>query len=293
MFLVGNEDMRPENQKKKFILFEGEPYYGLYSNLMRLAEWLYIVKNDKKLGMVIDLKKFFKLEENFMDLFFLPIDDPQIKFSRDRNPVSLKIRGFPGYPIFYNKGLCSVKKRKWVKQYPTDGLSSFEKKRRVLNDATSYSNPQIHIYRERLYSLIKEFLRPQKNIEEKISSSIQILRSSVPGSTKQPYVIGIHLRMPSHYFTKNGKNHFDENVYLDEVEKSIDHLIGDRDLKSLKLYVSTINQPVLDRLSMKYHVTVSNIPRSSKLNSDWKELLEQTDSFKNAEGAILDAWVLS
>ena len=260
---------------------------------MRLAEWIYVVKNDKNLGMEINLKNFFGLEQNFIDLFFSPVDDPQIKFSRGRNPVFLKIRSFPGNPVFWNQGLNSIEKRGWVKKYPTDGLSSFEKTKWVYNHADSYLNPQIHTFRQRLHSLINQYLKPNPHLKRKINSIVQSLKDLIPGTTNRPHVIGIHLTMPDHYFKESGKWKFDENTYLDQVEKSIDDLIKDRDPNSIKLFVSTINQPVLDRLSLKYHVKVSDIPRSTQLNSDWQELLSDSDHYKNAEGALVDPYVLS
>lgn len=291
--MIGNPDSDPEYPKRKFILFEGEPYHGLYSNMTRLAEWIYIVKNDKNLGMIIDLKNFFGLEQNFIDLFFSPVNDPQIKFSRGRNPIFLKIRAFPGYPIFWNQGLFSIEKRRWVKKYPTDGLSSFEKTKWVYNQADSYLNPQIHTYRQRLNPLINQYLKPNPDLKRKIDSIVQSLKDPILGTTNQSHVIGIHLRMPDHFYKDSGELKFDENIYLDQVEKSIDDLIKDRDRNSIKLFVCTINQPVLDRLSLKYHVVASDIPRSSQMNGDWSELLSGSDHYLNAEGALVDAYVLS
>jgi hypothetical protein len=294
--LIGSQNNHLEHPKRRFFLLKGEPLSGLYSNLMRVAEWLYIVKKNENLGMVIDLRNFFGMEENLMDLFFQPINDPQIKFSIDKNPTTLKVRCFPSWPVYVRNGGVFVENRRWVKNYPTDGLSSFEKTKWVFNNADSYLNPQIHIYRKRLNPLIKEYLKPNERLERKINSYIQSLQSPITGSDKKPHVIGIHLRMPDLYYNDKGDKivwNYNENIYIDEVEKSIDHLIKDRDPDSIKLYISTINQPVIDRLSLKYHVITSNIPRSPKLNSDWQELLDGTDKYQNAEGAIIDAWVLS
>lgn len=90
--------------KNSYILFTGQSHAGLYSNIMCLAEWLWIVENDPRLGISIQMKDYFQQKDNIYPLLFKQAQEPRVTTQETGVPAFIKVKMYPGGPWHIRDG---------------------------------------------------------------------------------------------------------------------------------------------------------------------------------------------
>jgi hypothetical protein len=241
---------------------------GFFSNLMRVIEWVYTVKMNKRLGLYINMKGFYQEPSNFFERIFECIEDDSISLSPPKEPVFLKTSSFPS---------CLQ-----LNHYPTTGMKNFDGY--VMMNPLLYRDPDFALYRQRLNRMLNTYIRPNAKIQKKIEAQLHEIKRN-PSVKK---TIGIHLRFAKFYQDLNS-----ESDFLDLIEKDIDQIMNLHDIQTTQIYLATLLKPLLERLEKKYLVISQEMPRFDDfIEQDWS-LKPYSDPLDLVTEVIVDAWALS
>jgi len=259
------------------------PVHGLYSFLMQMVEWIYCVKQEKHLGLYVNMSGAYGFNGDTFSMLFKPFEDEQITTIRPNISPILYIAGFPG-----NSGL--------LRTYVTSGFKNFEESNYVYKNVAFYTDPDFSIFRERLHPIVSQFLQPVAELQNKIDALLK--KMSQPSKEiemnvqnillKPPYKIGIHVRCMEHY----PKYEKSSTEFLDDIEKDIDEMMKLHDPHNTCIYLATMLEPIVKRLSVKYRVVVCDMQRIPDVKGDWLDL-PHAQSLDTANTAIIDTWCLA
>ncbi len=249
---------------------------GLYANLAVAAEWIYCVKKEPNLSLCLNMSGGYGHPAPFLQLF-KKFNDAQIFLEP---PEKSKI-----IHVGWSPHAASV-----VKNRPTNGMGYFEN-RCVLSNVKLYTDPNFDLYRRRMYPVVRDFFKPVANLQRRIDHFMGKVRAPKVEDTKV-HAVGIHVRCCHHYWTGTLNNNPDQN-YLIAIEKDIDQLMASKDPQNTRIFLATLMEPLIERLSAKYDVVVvPNVPRTADVYTDWM-FIKNDDPLDMARDAIVDVWCLS
>jgi len=305
---------------------------GLFSNLMKVAEFIYCIKSDENLRLYINMYGAYGYEGNTFKALFKPVGDPQV----------ITQRPFPGARQF-TTCLFPSEFYSGFKAYPADDFTCLRGFKYIHKYSPFYTHPDFQTYRNRLHPIVKRYLQPEPVLQGKIDSLVQKINQpievayegsnqqkydigsfvcslgncvksyfqpeSVPqgkvadmeqkinrpvekvadgGSNQMKYKIGFFVRTVRHYVNCN----MTPAQFLDNVERDVDAIMESRDPRTTQIFLATLLQPVVDRLSAKYNVVVLDCPRVLDVVSDWN-ICASPFQLSTAQNAIIDTWALS
>lgn len=245
---------------------------GLYCNLIQIAEWIYCVKQDDSYGLYVHTDNphspYFNSEAIFPHLFKIDENDPQITFKPNEHfVIHTTGRELP----------CSSS---WIpfKAFATDGMKNFEPYHAAYGTPRLFEDPDFSILRERFHAIIQRYMTPAPSLQNRIDALVEEM-----GEKEK---IGVHVRFLD-YYTGCPQSNFLENI-----EADIDQIMATKDRDNTVIYLATLLDPLLERISLKYNVVAIDCPRCQNLRTDWHEIPNQTP-LDRARDAIVDAWALS
>lgn len=271
--------------KNSYILFTGQSHAGLYSNIMCLAEWLWIVENDPRLGISIQMKDYFQQKDNIYPLLFKQAQEPRVTTQETGVPAFIKVKMYPGGPWHIRDGRWVRERREWIRKYPTDGLGPFDEKKFMYGDSKTYKSPEFQIFRKRMLPILQKYFQPQDGIANKLDEIKKLI------SRKK--TIGIHIRYVDHLHQNDGKICYPVEDYLSNIMSSVDAIMNNYDPENTQIYLASLIQPVIDMISSKYPTITINTPRTNDINDDWDIVLKNSEPLENAQNAVIDAFSLS
>lgn len=256
--------------------------WGVFSNLMQVVEWMYCVKQHSNFGLYVNMNGAYGFKGNLFTALFKLVEDSQIYTNPNGRIISHRVEDFPKtFPDF--------------KVHPTNGMKNFNNSKYIYMNAALYKDPDFSLFRERIHPIIMQYLQPVDQIQKKIDT-ISHKMSSPTGSgvangsisTKRNLKIGIHVRYIEHYLGCNKS----PTQFLDDVEKDIDLIMKSKDPHTTKIFLATLLQPLVERLSSKYNIVVCEIPRTTDLLEDWGTMPNK-DPLEMASDVIVDTWSLA
>lgn len=216
-------------------------------------------------------------------MLFKQFEDSQITTKPDNRNFAFQASDFPRvFPGF--------------KRYPTDGMNYYDANKYVYMNCALYKDPDFFIFRERLHPIIMRYIQPEPNLQEQIDIIGQkmntISNESEPNnqtSNQSNLKIGIHVRSLIHYNNCNKS----ETQFLDDIEKDVDEIMKSKNLDTTQIFLATLLEPLIERLSAKYRVVTSpNVIRTSDVSQDWGSIPNLTH-LDAARSAIVDTWCLA
>jgi len=258
---------------------------GLFSFLMRMVEWIYTIKHEKHLGFYINMTDAYHgFSGNVYTLLFKPFEDPQITTTL---PESCPVHFNPNWPV--DSGIFNT-------YYITAGFKNYSTCRYVYSQAAFCTDPDFSLFRERLHPIISQYMQPATDLQKRIDALMGEMNRPLKDSelndpntqSKPNYKIGIHVRCMEHY--KNCTKSPDE--FLDDIERDVDLIMASHDPYNTSIYLATLLEPVVKRLSAKYNVVVCDMPRIPDVRGDWT-VFADAHHVDKAREAIIDTWCLA
>lgn len=242
---------------------------GLFCELLRIAEWIYCVKQDNSYVLYINSHHAYSQSEAVYPLLFKIDDDPQITFKPREHfvplfQVDLLPTCFPWIPL---------------KKYPADGMKNFPN-RDAYGKKNLFEDPDFPILRNRLCAIIQRYIQPLPLLQKRIDDLVKKM--------DQKEKIGIHVRGPTHY--QGCRKTPDQ--FLEDIEEDVDRIMESKDPERTVIYLATLLDPLVKRLSAKYQVIAIDIPRCKSMWHDWVDIPNE-DPLDIPRDAIVDAWTLS
>lgn len=254
---------------------------GLYSNLSRLVEWIYCINHNQNLKMYINYRGAYDCEENLFEALFEKFDDASIFLEKPARRSLLKAWFYP------NRTECLPGHLKKLKFYPTDGMKNFEKKKYVYCAPEIYKDPEFSIFRWRINAVISRYLRPVFHLQKKIDTTLS--KINLGNNKEKPLEkIGLQVRYKDHYMG----NQLTDDQFLDAILLDVDEIMKNKDLDNTVIFLASLIEPLVSRLSAKYKVVTTDIPRTPNINEDWS-LKGYNHPHDIARDAIVDVWCLA
>jgi hypothetical protein len=276
--LIAHPNEQLPEKKEKVIVEWNSDACGLFSNLMRAVEWMYCVKENENFGLYVNMDGAYGFKGNTFSALFKPFEDAQITATFNHNLISYQTNDFPRFfPGF--------------SEYPTDGMKHFHNSRRVYQDSRLYKDPDFSIFRKRLHPIVLQYFQPVPELQKKVDIIGKIMNPPIenPNTSPQPNLkIGIHVRGLIHYQYCNKS----PAQFLNDVVRDVDRIMESKDPYTTKIFLATLVEPLIQRLSAKYNVVVCNIPRIRDPNADWN-LNVYSNPVDGARDAIVDTWCLA
>lgn len=267
-----------EKKRSKLIEFKGDGS-GLFSNLTRVMEWAYCVKQNENYSLYINLHGLYEYTDNLFSILFKESDDPQISATASNRRIAFSKQQ---YPRFFSG----------FKKYATDDMLHFANDKYVYCSSAIYTDPDFALFRNRLHPIIKTFFQPLPDLQTRIDEVARkmdppLLDDSVEAG-QENLKIGIHVRCRQHY---RGYTHSPEQ-FLDDIEKDVDQIMASKNPQTTRIFLATLVQPLVDRLSAKYNVITCDIPRSKDTFFDWVKTPNASGP-DGARDAVVDTWCLA
>lgn len=235
--------------------------FGLFSNLVLLVEWLWLLDTHKISSIYVNMFNKYKYNGNIFTLLFTSPSDPR----------------------FYLEPIADRE----MKQIVGQGTYHLNL---PYNSPSIYGSESFRNWRHIAAPLIETYLRPARNIQEQINH----LKSD--GSK---YRIGIHIRCAKKY-QPGWDAALDKNVdnytkllaeYRGSIERDIDRIMAGKDPDKTEIYLSTLVEPIFNYIVGKYNVVFCEMPRYGD-DLDW-ENIDQLQSPAATEQIIIDTWSLA
>lgn len=266
-----------ETQDKKFTIEWRSKNSGLYSNLMKVVEWIYCVKeNGGHFCLYVNMKYAYSCPENLFSVLFKKVDDPQI-ITAPINPIFFRTQKFP---LVY----------KSFSKYPTDGMKNYQDSQYVYLDPKLYTDPDFSLFRNRLHPIILKYLQPVSHLEEKIDNTVLKMNIASENLSQPSYKIGIHIRGQMHY--QGCRQEKSAAQFMDDLENDIEQIMESKDPKTTVIFLATLVEPLVERLSRKYNIVTCDICRTPDATTDW-DRIQGTRNIDAASDAVADLWCLS
>lgn len=239
---------------------------GLFSNLLRVVEWIYAVKNNPEMNLhlYMNMRGVSGYSGNGYDVLFKPFEDPDILLETQEYP-RIEFSLFPCYFTFYNLS--------------SDHLENSYTFKYVYQTPTLYCDSNFSTMRYHIHSIIEKYLQPLPHIQKKIDDLVNQMKK---------HKVGIQVRAICHYVDC----HLSPQEFLDAIVKDVDDIMKNRDLDNTTLYVATLLEPLLARLSEKYHVVASDTRRQIDIFDDWVKYADSNDPHLLID-PIVDVWTLA
>lgn len=270
------------NQESKIeTILNIQPEYtaGLYSHLMRMIEWIYCIKQTEQFGLYVNWNGLYQFNGNLFSALFKQFEDPQIFTTPIIDAVYQDLS--PSFPANFPG----------FKRFPTDGMKNFPS-RWVYCTPALYTDPDFSLFRERLHPLIVRYLQLEPGLQKRIDRITRKMNqpNNQSALTQTNRKIGFHVRCMWHY--QNNITADEVIQFIDHIERDIDQVLKSRDLNTTTIFLATLLEPLVQRLSAKYKLVVCNIPRTSNTWYDWVNM-PMTSNVRAARAAIVDAWCLA
>ena len=249
--------------------------YGVFSNLMCAVEWMYCVKHNENFWrLYVNMNGAYGYNGNAFSALFKPFQDPQISTDPLGTVISLQTTDYPKCFSAFDR-------------YPTDGMKDYESVKYVHGHNALYKNPDFSIFRERIHSMILQYVQPAADLQKKIDTILEKMNNQ-SASSQRTQKIGIHVRCLRHYVGCRKS----PAQFIYDVEKDIDQMMASKDSDSTQIFLATLLEPLVERLSAKYNVVVCDIPRDPDVTHDWSAIA-YADPLDRARDAIVDTWCLA
>jgi hypothetical protein len=245
---------------------------GLFSNLTRVLEWIYCVNQNENFGLFINMNGAYGYSGNAFSALFLPFEDPKVVAEFHGKTIFQRTNAYPSS----FQGLAI---------YPTDGMRSFQGSKYVYMSAGLYCDPDFGLFRQRLHPFAVRFFRPAADLQKKIDDLVVKMKGR---GLSRDFLVGIHVRCLRH-FPGCKKS---EEEFLDAIESDVEKIMAEKDPRRTTIFLATLLEPLVKRLSAKYKVIVCDIPRLADVKQDWTRI-RHADPLDPARSAIIDTWALA
>ncbi len=274
---------KDEKKSVKMVEFRAD-IAGLFSNLTRVMEWIYSVKQTDTYALYINLQGMYGCADNLFSLLFKECNDPQVTTIPPSRGI---IFSSQRYPIFFPK----------FEKFAADDMMHLAHNKYVYCRGALYTDPDFSLFRNRLHPILRDFFQPTAGLQYRIDEiaqkmdepNLSDLRGWGQENAQQKNLkIGIHVRCRQHY---RGYPHSPDR-FLDDIERDVDQMMESKDPQTTRIFLATLIQPLVDRLSAKYNVIACDIPRNDDTFSDWVKTPD-ANSFDGACDALVDTWCLA
>lgn len=244
--------------------------YGLFSNLTRIAEWIYCITQNANSNyrLRVNMNNACSYNGDVFSCLFKNIEDPDV-FALPNDPCTRQCNRIPGQ----TPGIDFT-------SFATDGMRNYQHSKYLYMSVALYKDPDFQIFRNRMHPVLKTYFQPLPNIQSKIEKLID----QMEGRSK----IGIHVRCIRHYLECS----IPPDLFLDKVMADIDEIMSTKDPNTTTIFLATLFQPLVTHLSSKYHVVCSETLRTSNLYQDWDQFAPVTSDDMLID-ALVDTWCLS
>lgn len=279
-----HDDSSYDNTTNRKIVVEwNNDNAGLFSNLMRVAEWMYCVKQNNNLVLYVNMNTAYGFSGNIFSVLFKPFEDSKITTNM---PNCFITHQFTDFPRVFNG----------FEAYATDDMKHFSESKYIYMNAALYTDPDFSLLRERLNPIISQYLRPAPELQDRINIITNKMNDSLICSTicdqnvypSPSLKIGIHVRCLQHYIACNKT----QAQFLDDVERDVDNIMKSKDLQTTQIFLATLLEPLVTRLCAKYNVVINDIPRIPDTWTDWGSS-PNANNLDAARDALIDLWCLA
>jgi hypothetical protein len=159
-------------------------------------------------------------------------------------------------------------------------MKHYEHSAYVYTDPALYKDPDFSIFRSRLHPIVMDYLKPKSYLQKRIDEVMSAINT--------PFKIGIHIRSLCHYqnYNKTSKE------FLENIERDVDEIMSGKDPATTTIFLATLLEPVVERLSRKYKVVTTNVYRTNDMYLDWT-FFDKFNNLQAAEEVIIDTWCLA
>ena len=255
---------------------------GLFSNLARVGEWIYCIKQNPHIGLMFSFSEHLGINRNLFGDLFKKVDDPQLEFDPNHSQMLLSTHWFP----CQEKNLEKITKTRF--DFSAKGMKNFPSHYVYMNYRL-YDDPDFAFFRSRMHEVIQKYLQPAPDLQKRIDTVLsQLNQPNHIGKEDSVLKIGISIRCTQLY---QGL-HIGCKKFLKMISRDINQIMSAYDPDRTRIFLATQLDPVVQLFSTKKNVIYCDIPRLPRVNIDWSSV-NYKDPLDRAYDALVDIYCLA